>query len=59
MNAEGNVDLISNMVKSLLKIDCLVVMGANLANEVAAEQFCEATIGNYYWVYIFFLFCSG
>lgn len=45
VNPEGQVDLISNMVKNLLKIDCCVVMGANLANEVANENFCEATIG--------------
>ena len=45
VNDAGSVDLISNMVKSLLKIDCAVVMGANIANEVASEQFCEATIG--------------
>ena len=35
------------MVKDLLKIDCCVVMGANIANEVAEENFCEATIGKY------------
>lgn len=46
VNSEGNVDLISNMVKSLLKIDCCVVMGANIANEVASENFCEATVGS-------------
>jgi glycerol-3-phosphate dehydrogenase len=33
------------MVKELLNIDCSVVMGANIANEVAAEDFCETTIG--------------
>jgi glycerol-3-phosphate dehydrogenase (NAD+) len=43
---DGQVDLISNMVKSILNIDCTVIMGANLANEVAAEYFCEATIGS-------------
>ncbi len=45
VNQKGDVDLISNMVKDLLNIDCCVVMGANIANEVASENFCEATIG--------------
>jgi len=44
-NPQGEVELISTMIKNLLKIDCCVVMGANLANEVASESFCEATIG--------------
>ena len=34
------------MVKDLLNIECAVVMGANIANEVAQETFCEATIGS-------------
>jgi glycerol-3-phosphate dehydrogenase (NAD+) len=45
VNPDGKVDLISNMVKGLLGIECAVVMGANIANEVASENFCEATIG--------------
>jgi glycerol-3-phosphate dehydrogenase (NAD+) len=46
VNEKGQVDLISNMVKNLLGIDCGVLMGANIANEVAQENFCEATIGS-------------
>lgn len=46
MNEQGQVDLISNMVRNLFNIECLVVMGANIANEVASENFCEATIGS-------------
>lgn len=41
------------MVKQLLNIDCAVVMGANIANEVAAENFCEATIGMYWLIRIY------
>lgn len=37
--------MISNMIEDILGIDCAVLMGANLAPEVADEQFCEATIG--------------
>jgi len=46
VNEAGSVDLISNMVKNQLNIECCVVMGANIANEVANENFCEATIGS-------------
>ncbi|RWS09660.1 glycerol-3-phosphate dehydrogenase [NAD(+)]: cytoplasmic-like isoform X1 [Dinothrombium tinctorium] len=41
----GNIILISNQIRSILNIECAVLMGANLANEVADEKFCETTIG--------------
>ena len=37
--------LISDIIKNTLGIDCSVLMGANIASEVAKEQFCETTIG--------------
>lgn len=42
---EGKVELISKLIHNILKIDIAVLMGANLAGEVADEKFCEATIG--------------
>lgn len=37
--------LISDTIRDSLAIDISVLMGANLANEVAQEKFCETTIG--------------
>ena len=39
------MDLISELIRDTMSIDCSVLMGANLANEVADEKFCETTIG--------------
>lgn len=41
----GGILLISSVIKEELGIPCFALMGANLANEVAAENYCEATIG--------------
>ncbi|WAR06076.1 GPDA-like protein [Mya arenaria] len=43
--ADGSFLMISKMIEDILSIDCCVLMGANLAPEVAEEQFCETTIG--------------
>ncbi|XP_006623255.1 glycerol-3-phosphate dehydrogenase [NAD(+)], cytoplasmic-like isoform X1 [Apis dorsata] len=40
-----NIELISKVIEKNLRIQCYVLMGANLANEVAEEKFCETTIG--------------
>ncbi|MEW5301341.1 MAG: hypothetical protein WDW36_004205 [Sanguina aurantia] len=37
--------LISAMVQRLLRIDCSVLMGANIAKDIATEQMSEAVIG--------------
>ncbi|XP_041372018.1 glycerol-3-phosphate dehydrogenase [NAD(+)], cytoplasmic-like [Gigantopelta aegis] len=41
----GGILLISDVIRNNLNIPCAVLMGANIANEVAKENYCEATIG--------------
>lgn len=40
-----DLQLISRRIASLLGIPCSVLMGANIASEVALESFSEATVG--------------
>lgn len=42
---DGTIKLISEVITSLIHIDVSVLMGANIAMDVAREEFCEATIG--------------
>lgn len=41
----GGIELISDVIRQNLGIEMTVLMGANLANEVAEGHFCETTIG--------------
>ncbi|KAF8764042.1 glycerol-3-phosphate dehydrogenase [NAD(+)], cytoplasmic-like [Argiope bruennichi] len=41
----GGIALISDVLRDMLNIEVSVMMGANLAGEVAAGKFCESTIG--------------
>lgn len=50
----GGIDLISHIIKRILNIEVNVLMGANLAGEVAEEKFCETTIGTP----LCFIFCK-
>ncbi|KAM2932194.1 hypothetical protein FF1_040292 [Malus domestica] len=37
--------MISTLISQQLGINCCVLMGANIANEIAVEKFSEATVG--------------
>jgi glycerol-3-phosphate dehydrogenase (NAD+) len=42
---ENGIVLISDIIRRELGADCSVLMGANVANDMAADAFCETTIG--------------
>lgn len=43
---DHGIKFISEIVTETIGCECAVMMGANLAGEVANEQFCESTIGS-------------
>merc|ERR1719238_1820527 len=42
---DKGIVLISDIIRAELKADCSVLMGANVANDMASDAFCETTIG--------------
>jgi len=42
---DKGIVLISDIIRAELNADCSVLMGANVANDMASDQFCETTIG--------------
>jgi glycerol-3-phosphate dehydrogenase (NAD+) len=42
---DKGIVLISDIIRTELSADCSVLMGANVANDMASDQFCETTIG--------------
>lgn len=44
---DGQLGLVSDVIRKTLDIECAVLMGANVAPEVSIECFCEATVGKY------------
>ena len=53
----GGIELISDVIRHNLGIEMTVLMGANLANEVAEGHFCETTIGEC-WGYRCYCCCT-
>merc|ERR1719198_1631795 len=42
---DSGIVLISDIIRKELNADCSVLMGANVANDMASDAFCETTIG--------------
>ncbi|XP_011270240.1 glycerol-3-phosphate dehydrogenase, variant [Capsaspora owczarzaki ATCC 30864] len=45
IDTTNGIQLISDVIRDELNIEVGVLMGANIAGEVAAENFCETTVG--------------
>ena len=43
--SDGSFKLISDLIQQTLDIDYSVLMGANIADEIAKDLFCESTLG--------------
>lgn len=43
--SQGGIQLVSRLIYKSLDIDVSVLMGANIASEVANGDFCESTLG--------------
>ena len=43
--SSSGITLVSDIISNNLAIDCSVLMGANIAQGVAMDEFCESTIG--------------
>merc|ERR1719238_1700906 len=42
---DKGIVLVSDIIRNELNADCSVLMGANVANDMASDAFCETTIG--------------
>ena len=45
---DDGFQLLTDLITDSLGVDCSVLMGANIANEIAQGHFCEATLGEYF-----------
>jgi glycerol-3-phosphate dehydrogenase (NAD+) len=47
VNPETGPQLITSMIRKMLSIECSVLMGANIATEIAPNGLCESTIASH------------